>query len=378
MTYEVFVLEGQPLMNTVGVTKPRTFVGSLKFGELVDRYEIPYKDHEEREGYQRKASPTRVRKLAQDLMRGNVDLPTAVLLSVRNQDLMPRLDSSDRYILSLPDNGDSPLYVVDGQHRLEALKQAMTEDPEGDWGEFKVHTVFMFGADENAEMHQFHTVNVNAKSVPTDLAFDLLKTLADKDDDYKTYLVAKGEDWKRTGYKLTEMVAKRRAWRGKIRFPNQDKRKTLIKSNAFVSSLRRVLEQENFAKYTMGQRAEIIDAFWQGIGIVLTPCFERPDDYNIQKTVGVSVINLILPRVLSYAQDSSSPLAEPETYANILQETLSGLSGDNRLGGVAEGAAFWRVGESGASGVYTNYAGRRVLTARLLNDLDQHMSEEYQ
>ena len=376
MSYEVFVLEGQQISNSVGPTKPRTFIGSLKFGELVDRYQIPHKVHKDSEGYQRNPSRSRVKNLARDLIKGYVDLPTAILLSVRDRDLTPQLDSSGRYILSLPSNGAQPFYVVDGQHRLEALKLAMAEDPEGKWSDFKIHVVIMFGADENSEMDQFHTVNSNAKSISTDLAFDLLKTLAVKDDAFKKYTVEKGMDWKTISQELTEMVSRRKAWKGKIRFANEAKSKTLIKSNAFVSSLRRALEQENFAKYTFKQRADIIDAYWQGIGIVLPPCFASPNDYNIQKTVGVSIVNFILPRVLSYAQDSGSPLTEPETYANILRETLTELTGDNRLGGEAVGAEFWRVGVSGASGVYTNFAGRRVLTAKITGDLAKNMEEQ--
>ena len=74
-----------------------------------------------------------------------------MLLSVRNQELYPRLDPSGRYILSIPDTASEPFFVVDGQHRLEALKKVMNEEADGDWSEFKIPVVIIFGADRGGD-----------------------------------------------------------------------------------------------------------------------------------------------------------------------------------------------------------------------------------
>ena len=72
-------------------------------------------------------------------------------------------------------------------------------------------------------------------------------------------------------------------WKGRIRFSNEPKGSTLINSNSFVTSLRRAIEQENFATYLPEERADIIDSFWQGIGRALPECFKTPDEYNISE-----------------------------------------------------------------------------------------------
>ena len=110
--YEVFVLKGQSIKSFVDGADKNTYVATLRFGELDRKYEIPYRRHESDLGYQRKPTKKRVDDLARNLRSGIADLPTAVLLSLRDPNLEPKLDSSGRYILSLPNNGAQPFYVT--------------------------------------------------------------------------------------------------------------------------------------------------------------------------------------------------------------------------------------------------------------------------
>lgn len=375
MTYEMFLLKAQPVRNSIRGERD-TFIASLKFGELVTRYQIPHRVHATDEGYQRKPSASRVNKLARDLHAKRVDLPTAVLLSVRNSELYPRLDSSGRYILSVPDDGTRPFFVVDGQHRIEALRKVMEEDPDAEWSDFRIPAVIIFGADRGVEMDQFHVVNSNAKSISTDLALDLLKTRARQDDTFRKYLDSVGEGWKVISQGLSERVARRGLWKGRIRFPNEPKGATVINSNSFVTSLRRALEQENFATYMPDQRADIIDAFWSGIKEALPECFDNPADYNIQKTVGVYVLHYLLPTVLEYAVKFGNPVFEADTYYQLFSQTLWDLSGDNQLDGDAVGSDFWRVGPEGASGTFSSGAGQRVLREKIRRELAENLQEQ--
>ncbi len=375
MSYEVMLLKGQPIQHSIRGARD-TFVGTLKFGELVDRYQIPHRVHSADEGYQRKASATRINKLVRDLHGRRVDLPTAILLSIRDADLYPRLDSSGRYILTLPANGKRLFYVVDGQHRLEALKKVLDEDPEGDWRDFKIPAVIIFGADDGVEMDQFHIVNSNQKGISSDLTLDLMKTRAMRDDAYRKYLDGIGEGWKVISQDLTERVAKKLLWKGKIRFPGEPKGTTIINSNSFVTSLKRALDQVNFSTYLPEQRASIIDAYWRGVRDALPECFDHPNDFNIQKTVGVYVLHHLLPDVLEYASKFGNPVEESDTYRRILGDTLVDLTGDNQMNEAATGAGFWRVGAEGASGTYSSGAGQRVLREMIRRELIANLEDQ--
>jgi len=108
---------------------------------------------------------------------------------------------------------------VDGQHRLESLRTVIEQDRDSYWSEYKIPVVILFGSDETAEMEQFHKVNSNAKSIKTDLAFDLLTKRAQTESQLREYLASSGEIWKVNAQELTDLLAKRGVWIARIRFP---------------------------------------------------------------------------------------------------------------------------------------------------------------
>ncbi len=61
-------------------------VGVMNAGTLTGNYVIPRRDQRHKSGYQREASISRVNKLIQQLSLNRVDLPTAVLLNMREFD----------------------------------------------------------------------------------------------------------------------------------------------------------------------------------------------------------------------------------------------------------------------------------------------------
>lgn len=378
MIYEIQLIKGQPIKGSARGETLDTYMTSMKFGELVNRYRIPHLDYATNKGYQRKPSPSRVNSLARDLSEGMVDLPTAVLLSVRANDVAPRRDKYGRYSLSLPDNGRRPFYVIDGQHRLEALKKLINDEKQHreKWHSFKIPAVIIFGADENTEMDQFHTVNSNAKSISTDLALTLLRQRATKNNAFRKYLVEKGQAWKVHAQELMEMVAELEMWKDKIRFPNEPKGRTLVRSNTFVRSLKPCLEQANFGDFSIEEQAIIINAYWEGIGKVLPECFFTPNDYNIQGGIGVNVLHYLLPTALFYANRLGGDVGRSETFCRIYEATLLELSGDNQSNGEAVGFNFWRVGPEGASGAFSSHPGQRVLRDRIRRMLMANLKDE--
>ena len=128
MMYSFHMLQGQPIENSVEDDKLDVYVGYIRIGELVRRYQIPRRDFDCDGGYQRVVSQTRVKTLVRDLKNGIVDLPTSLLLSVRYTGFRPKHMSDDLFVMSLPENGEKPFYVVDGQHRLEALSRLVSEN----------------------------------------------------------------------------------------------------------------------------------------------------------------------------------------------------------------------------------------------------------
>ncbi|MCK4782811.1 MAG: DGQHR domain-containing protein [Desulfobacteraceae bacterium] len=341
-------------------------VGVISAAELVMRYEIPRRDFRKKQGYQREVSKARVNRLAADLRKNRVDLPTAVLLNIRDFDAKTDLlHEGDSYFLQT--NG-KPLYVVDGQHRIEALARLVDEDPE-EWGAFQVAFTCMLGATENEEMEEFYVVNSTAKSVRTDLALDLLKQRAENDPRIMEGLLERGETWKVEGQSLAEELAKTSAWHGRIRFPGEPKGQTTIGSNGIVSSLRLPLSNSYFGAITRKNRVEILEAYWKAILSILPEAANEPTTFGLQKTIGVYVMHKVFITVLEYLRSVGKSLLDPESYAELLRGPLLELEGDTTEGGVARGSDFWRGAPEGAAGGFSSNAGQRVLAARIKHQL---------
>ena len=358
---DIPVIESRPLRKG-----PRVVVGVIDAGTLIAQSSVPRRDTRTRTGYQRDPSQTRVNRLEGELRSGRVDLPTAVFLSIRNGSDALLEDNEKGLRLRV---GDHPLNVVDGQHRIGSLGRLVKEDPET-WSPFKVPFVCVLGANEHQEMEQFYVVNSTAKSVRTDLAYDLLKQQAENDPALSDALEERGERWKVAGQTVVERLAEESTpWKGRIRFPGQDVLATTINNSGMVNSLKQMLASPYFSSLTTDNQVKILDAYWHGIRSVLPECFEDPTKCSLQKTTGVITLHVLLLSVIEHVRSAGRSVIEPESYQQVLEIPLLELQGENPEGDVTRGSEFWRVGSLGAAGSFSSNAGRRVLLAKIRSRL---------
>lgn len=387
-----------PVVYSTTLTGQPLVVGVISAGALVERYTIPRRNSGNKTGYQREVNTARVNRLVKDLRRRSVDLPTSILVNLRDyakgRNIVDADDGTKRLVLWDRDK----LHVVDGQHRVEALAWLVDED-EDEWGGVLIPFACMLGADERAEMKQFYVVNSTAKSVPTDLAFHLLKRRAESDPAVMDALTKSGETWKVRGQQLVEDLEKSSSiWRGRVQFlddpqpllrigpghaprgetvpgdrapllrisPGHAPRGgTVIRSAGLVNSLKSLLATPYFGSITDQNQVLILSAFWEGIRLVIPEAFGQPSDYAVQKSVGVQVLHGLLVSVLEYIRSQGGSVLEPSSYAKAMEEALLDIEGDNRNGDAVRGSDFWLTGAEGAAGSYSSNAGRRVLTAKL-------------
>ena len=337
-------------------------VGVIKAKDLQGSFVVPRRDSRKREGYQREVSSSRVNRLVRHLKENKVDIPTSILVNIRRFDRANNLVERDGQTY-FSFNGEL-LHVVDGQHRVEALARLVNEDEEK-WGTFEIPFVCLLGARETEKMKQFYIVNSIAKSVRTDLAFDLLKQRAETEPNLMESLEESGETWKVKGQTLVKELKHSAVWRGLIRFPNEPKAETTISSAGLVSSLKPLLSTPYFGAISTEKQLGVLDSYWKGIRNVISEAFDDPNDYAIQKSIGAAIMHGLLVTVLEYIRSTGRSVLEPETYEEVLKDILLDLEGDTSTGDLARGADFWRSGGGGAAGSYSSSAGRRVLTAKL-------------
>ena len=358
----ISVIEGPKLRSGT-----RTAVGFMPAGVLIpDDHVIPWYDTRTKKGYQRRPQEPRINQLANDLRKDRTDLPTAVLLNIRNVDERHVLKNGRINLIS-ENTSDPPVkfYIVDGQHRILALKKLMDEDKDR-WAHFMLPFVCLLGATEEEEMTQFYIVNSTAKSVATDLALSLLRRRADSDADVYQQLQERGREWQVDGQKVVERLANESTiWKGRIRLPSMDKGETTISSTSLVSSMKPLLGSPYFGGLRPELQLKVLDAFWHGIRDLLRPVFDEPTEHVIQKGVGVIVMHAILPDVLERVRSRGLSTVDASSYSLVLKGAIDKLSGENAQGDPVTGLEFWATAPLGAAGTYSSSAGRRVLQAKI-------------
>ncbi len=393
LTYKPSALAGNNLRLPITVgpkLKSGTIIvsGFIRAGLLIpDNFKVPYRDSAKGEGYQRPPQQQRVNDLANDLSKKRADLPTAVLLNIRDRRVIEALeygddgagylDLSEFWKQGRPRTAGAYFYVVDGQHRILALARLIENDILGtaNWEDFRIPFVCMLGADEDEEMDQFYTVNSKAKSVRTDLAYELLKHRADNDKDVYQSLIERAREWQVDGQNIAQRLNDGSSvWRQRIRFASDDKGSTTITSTSMVNSLKAPLNDSSyFKRASIDLRVKILDAFWKGVAIALPDAFEDPTDYSLQKGLGVAIMHEVLPDVIEIVRTSGGSVTDANDFASVLGPALERLEGDNGQGEAVKGADFWRASSEGAAGSFSSGAGKRVLAAKvrqLLPDIE--------
>ena len=165
-----------------------------------------------------------------------------------------------------------PVWVYDGQHRADGISVVLT-DYSGFEG-FPVPLSINLGLTEVEEMTEFYEVNTNAKSVRTDLAWSLLKSMADEDPELAERLELEGQDWITRGLSvIEELETLGGVWADRIQAPNQKGKRSdrlTIPQAGFVRSLRPLLDMPLMAKAEPAKIAQLLEVGVERVNIKAT------------------------------------------------------------------------------------------------------------
>ncbi len=369
-----------------GVVMLQTFGAA---GDVVPRTEVDIYDPVTRKGYQRDRQAPRVRKAA-EYYRAGGRMPNPLLVNIRSGDFdkiqVEILGDTQGYEMALEEEGDwiglaetyipegVRIWVYDGQHREGAIEELLGTAPD-EFDRFPVPLSLTIGLETAEEMKEFYEVNQNAKAVKTDLAWELLRLMAEDDPDLAELLEVKGQDWKTRGADVVrDLVELGGVWADNIQEPNVRKARTdrlTLNKAQFIRSLQPVLAMPALAKADTKTIAKILDAYWQGIAQVLPEPFAKDQDpkkWVIQKGPGAIAFHRVLPQVMEVLRAKGDRLADPNAYAEVLKDlpTLSGevVAEDGTYKDVT-GADFWKAGPEGVASQWTGDAGRKRLAVRV-------------
>lgn len=364
----------------------RIFQTAAAAGDVINRAKVDVFDPQTKRGYQRSAVGSRMRDASRYYEEGG-RMPNPLLCNIREQDIeqvrvLVHSSDENNYRVAVANKGywigpatlvlppDIKLWLYDGQHRNGGLAEMLKRRP--DLSQFPVPLSVTLGLAVSQEMTEFFEVNTNAKSVKTDLAWELLRRMAEANPALALQLDMTGKDWITKGLEIVTLLESMEGpWKDRIQAPNERKLKSdsLTMGQAqFVQSLRPILDMPLFQRAEARTISQVLNAYWEGISIVLPEPFATttsPKDWVIQKGPGVYVMHRVLPRVVEVVRARGQRLGDPRAYAEVLDRLrdLSGESSDPTTGQrvQVEAAEFWRSGPSGVAGAFSGDAGRKHL-----------------
>lgn len=278
------------------------YLARIKVKQLYDRsaerFDIrKYKRENGKDyGYQRELSKSKIEKIKNYINNetDNPIFPTSIVAC--SKDLLKFDDKENGCgILTIKPT----LYIIDGQHRVEAWKQLMKAHVYEEFEDFELPIIVLSGFEEIDEVAQFHIINARQTRVKTDLAhrhyvqlskMEATKTLIKESDKWIPRASVIGNQmneeidgvWKEMMYNANE--------------PADVKSKLPIGVSAFASSLKPFFNKGKLFHDPKNQdrNVKLLAKFWLIVGEVWPEPFEHPKDYVLMKTVGVNAMHLLL------------------------------------------------------------------------------------
>jgi DGQHR domain-containing protein len=207
------------------------------------------KDDEEG-AVQRLLNKKRIQAIKNFILEGNMFFNTFIL-NWTNDKLKPEFADGTMTVPIVP----SAAQIIDGQHRLAGLDEAMKEDNK--IGEQEILVTFCIGLKTKEAALIFVNINSEQKPVPKSLIYDLFGEI----EDNQNHAINRAND---IAEELNENIES--AYYGAIKFPGKPRGVGIIDLSAVVSSLKKHLEPNGiFASYRLtnlqNQKLAILNYF---------------------------------------------------------------------------------------------------------------------
>jgi len=318
-----------------GVEETPLYLTSMNVSDLA-RAKIDRWSRTNREGYQRAPKDSRFRpkgkrSIVSYLLRESGVFPTSVLLNIRGTiDFKPEKQLSKNIELgeiTLPD--DEEYWIIDGQHRINALQRAIAQEPS--FRDYPVPVTLTNTTDKFDEMLNFYIVNSRQYKIPTDLVYRHLQSMQEKAVlERKKWLEVAilGEKEERAA--LATMVVDfledddASPFKGRIQFTGEDREDYhLFKDYSLSSWIARILHETAFSNLDYMTLAELLADYWAVIKELHPKSFSDFKAYTLLKSTGLASFTYLFPTIFAMCASEGEVNRERfKYYLEMLQEKV--------------------------------------------------------
>jgi len=327
------------------------YIAPVKVRYLLDKsyFQINWWEKEKmgtkKQGYQRHPAEGRKNLIARFIEKNACPIFPANILACSHEEI--KFDNKNREIIL----DDYPVWVVDGQTRIEGFRHALENLKIEDVLEWEMPVVFLSGFPPIDELEQFFVLNSTQKKVSTDLAQRLKLELA-RDNTERFESVYPGHMWELKALNVVDLLNTKseNPWTGRIRLPNTPKGTTILNQNAFVTSLKPLCKTGILADEKPDEVFKILKTYWNAVRRIFPGTFDTPREYVIQKTPGVFSLHSLANTVLTKAIKDKVELSE-YNLTRLLSKCFDENIKDD----------FWRSGKDKGASRYGSMKGFAIL-----------------
>lgn len=305
------------------------FLVSVKIKYLLDKtyFKVNWWEREKmgtkKQGYQRKPTENRKKKIAKYLEKCMSPIfPTNLLINSREK-LNFSSEGKSNFGTLVLDN--YPLWIVDGQTRIEGFRYAFEELKLKKILEYELPIIVLSNFPLIDELEQFFILNSTQKRVSTDLAQRLKLELATENPkEYESLGI--GENWELTALKTVDLLNTKSEsiWCGRIRLPNTQKSPIdIISQNSFVKSLKPLYKEGGILDLAEKKKPDdvynLLNNYWLALKRIFPDAFEIPRDYVIQKTPGIFSLHDLATKVFGNLFSKRKEFTENNIYDALIK-----------------------------------------------------------
>lgn len=322
-------------------------------------------------GYQRAASPTRVKKIASYVTAPDAIMPLGGLANARSKmelDWAPRLaftpnpgevGSIRAGKLTVPVEA-LPLWTVDMQHRIAGFRFAIENLGREDLRDFPLSITIADGMPKRDEMTQFEIINTTQQKLKVDLARQILAGQYAAGG--RSALHDQSREWEARAAIITNLVRERSSvLADRLMPPNSSKKqfpRAVTKQAGFEKSLKRLIQGPYAARRSDEEMAQLVCDYWDAIAMLWPEAVENDKEHIILRGTGVTPLNRVLPEVIEIARDTTGEITTASMFG-VIQNWIVGLGPD-----------YWhRDSEDGAVNYGSSEASFSKTTQELVDNL---------
>ena len=233
--------------------------------------------------------------------------PTAILVNIRGNLTYHEEKSLGLFSIGrLEIDDDEKFWLLDGQHRVEALRRAMIDKKK--FEDYPVVVSILQLSKRFEELMYFYLVNRRQQGVPTDLVYRQLQLkLKEKGEEWLHQFEGKQNLNKGKAATIVDMLNEnpKSPWRGRIRMVTEERLDHhILRDKLMIRVIAAILSKKECRNISPEDMADLLVDYWSVISHLYPDAFVNPRPYTLLGAQGVTALHYLFPDIYRECADS--------------------------------------------------------------------------